>query len=179
MPRREEVTSEVGLPCHRESILLFGLYTDVGRLSTPSQWLTKNKALLLATVCLGISRSSQYWVGRCFRGRFYSLLANTWTYFSNAKTGGLADDFKLTSNQYSVILLLFFVSYVIFEVPSNMIIARVRPSLYLCTLAVLWGLIAALMALTNNWQQLAGVRFVLGFIESGFAPGIAFYLSSW
>ncbi|KAJ5698769.1 hypothetical protein N7462_000774 [Penicillium macrosclerotiorum] len=97
----------------------------------------------------------------------------------NAKTGGLADDFKLTSNEYSVILLLFFVSYVIFEVPSNMIIARVRPSLYLCGLALLWGLIAALMAVTKNWQQLAGVRFVLGFVESGFAPGIAFYLSSW
>lgn len=99
--------------------------------------------------------------------------------YRNAKTGGLADDFNLTSNQYSVILLLFFVSYIIFEVPSNMLIARVRPSLYLCGLAVLWGVIAAMMALTNNWKQLAGVRFVLGFVESGFAPGIAFYLSSW
>ncbi|CAI7602804.1 unnamed protein product [Penicillium manginii] len=97
----------------------------------------------------------------------------------NAKTGGLEDDFNLTSNQYSVILLLFFVSYVIFEVPSNMIIARVRPSLYLCGLALLWGVVAASMAATRNWKQLAAVRFVLGFVESGFAPGIAFYLSSW
>ncbi|KAF3396966.1 putative metabolite transport protein NicT [Talaromyces pinophilus] len=46
-------------------------------------------------------------------------------------------------------------------------------------LAVAWGIVAAMMALTNNWKQLAGVRFVLGFVESGFAPGIAFYLSSW
>lgn len=99
--------------------------------------------------------------------------------YRNAKTGGLANDFDLTSNQYSVILLLFFVSYIIFEVPSNMLIARVRPSLYLCGLAVVWGIVAATMALTNNWKQLAGVRFVLGFVESGFAPGIAFYLSSW
>jgi MFS family permease len=97
----------------------------------------------------------------------------------NAKTGGLANEFNLTSNQYSVVLLLFFVSYIVFEVPSNMIIARVRPSLYLCGLAILWGVIAALMAVTQNWKQLAGVRLVLGFIESGFAPGIAFYLSSW
>ncbi|KAJ5602033.1 hypothetical protein N7510_011567 [Penicillium lagena] len=97
----------------------------------------------------------------------------------NAKTGGLADDFNLTSNQYSVILLLFFVSYVIFEIPSNMVIARVRPSLYLCGLALVWGVVASFMSLTKNWQQLAGVRFVLGFVESGFAPGIAFYLSSW
>ncbi|KAK9375589.1 major facilitator superfamily domain-containing protein [Lipomyces chichibuensis] len=97
----------------------------------------------------------------------------------NARTGGLADDFKLSSNQYSVILLVFFVSYVIFEIPSNMVLARVRPSLYLCGLAICWGAVAASMGATQNWQQLAGVRFVLGFVESGFAPGIAFYLSSW
>jgi MFS family permease len=97
----------------------------------------------------------------------------------NAKTAGLATDFNLTSNQYSVILLVFFVSYVLFEVPSNLLIARARPSLYLSGIAVLWGIIAACMAATQNWQQLAGVRLVLGFVESGFAPGVAFYLSSW
>ena len=75
------------------------------------------------------------------------------------KSGGLAKDFNLTSDQYSVILLVFFISYVIFEIPSNMIIARVRPSLYLSGLAVIWGGIAACMAATNNWGQLAGVRF--------------------
>lgn len=74
---------------------------------------------------------------------------------------------------------MFFVSYVIFEIPSNMVIVRVRPSLYLCGLAFAWGLVAALMAVTNNANQLAGVRVVLGFVESGFAPGITFYLSSW
>ena len=91
----------------------------------------------------------------------------------------MEDDFHLTSNQYSVILLVFFISYVIFEVPSNLIIARVRPSLYLSGLAVAWGAIAACMAATHSWQQIAGTRFALGVIESGFAPGIAFYLSSW
>ncbi|KXT01960.1 hypothetical protein AC579_8061 [Pseudocercospora musae] len=97
----------------------------------------------------------------------------------NAKTGGLEEDFGLSSTQYSVILLVFFVSYVIFEIPSNLILTRVRPSLYLPGLAVLWGGIAAAMAGCNNWHQLAGVRFALGVIEAGFAPGIAFYLSCW
>ena len=98
---------------------------------------------------------------------------------SNAKTGGLEDDFNLSSNQYSVILLIFFVSYVIFEIPSNLVLTRVRPSLYLPGLAVAWGAIAACMAATQSWHQLAGVRFALGIVEAGFAPGIAFYLSSW
>ncbi|EME80774.1 uncharacterized protein MYCFIDRAFT_35652 [Pseudocercospora fijiensis CIRAD86] len=103
----------------------------------------------------------------------------------NAKTGGLEKDFNLSSTQYSVVLLVFFVSYVIFEIPSNLILTRVRPSLYLPALAVGWGGIAASMAGCNNWHQLAGVRFALGVIEScfnieaGFAPGIAFYLSCW
>lgn len=97
----------------------------------------------------------------------------------NAKTGGMAKDFGLTSNQYSIVLLVFFVSYVIFEIPSNMILTRVRPSLYLSGIAVVWGVIAACMAATRSWQQLAGVRFVLGVVEAGFAPGASFYLSSW
>lgn len=99
--------------------------------------------------------------------------------FRNAKTGGLAKDFDLTSTQYSIILLVFFISYVLFEIPSNMLLARVRPSLYLSGIAVIWGGIAACMAATQNYKQLAGVRFALGVIESGFAPGVAFYLSSW
>ncbi|OCF43599.1 hypothetical protein I317_02490 [Kwoniella heveanensis CBS 569] len=97
----------------------------------------------------------------------------------NAKTGGLESHFALTSNQYSIVLLVFFISYVVFEIPSNLLIARVRPSLYLSGLCVIWGGVAALMGATHNWQQLAGVRFALGVLEAGFAPGVAFYLSSW
>ncbi|KAG7441170.1 MFS general substrate transporter [Guyanagaster necrorhizus] len=98
---------------------------------------------------------------------------------ANAKVGGLETSLGLTSNQYSVVLLLFFVSYVIFEIPANMILTRVRPSVYLSVLCFLWGGVASCMAAIKNWQQLAGVRFCLGVIEAGFAPGVAFYLSSW
>jgi MFS family permease len=97
----------------------------------------------------------------------------------NAKTGGLEKEFALTSEQYSIVLLVFFVSYVIFEIPSNLLIARIRPSLYLSGLCVLWGAVSACMAATQNWQQLAAVRFCLGIAEAGFAPGVAFFLSSW
>jgi len=76
----------------------------------------------------------------------------------NAKTGGLEAEFALTSQQYSIVLLVFFISYVIFEIPSNLLIARVRPSIYLSALCVLWGAVSACMAATNNWQQLAAVR---------------------
>jgi MFS family permease len=84
---------------------------------------------------------------------------------SNAKTGGLEDDFGLTSSQYSIIVLLFFVSYLIFEVPANMILTRVRPSVFLPGLGLVWGTFAALMGATQNWHQLAGMRFLLGVAE--------------
>ncbi|KAL4936242.1 hypothetical protein BDV06DRAFT_233578 [Aspergillus oleicola] len=97
----------------------------------------------------------------------------------NAKTGGLESDFSLSSSQYSIIVLVFFVSYLVFEVPANMILTRVRPSVFLPGLALIWGTFAALMGATHNWSQLAGMRFLLGFAEAGFAPGCAFFLSSW
>ncbi|KAK7041458.1 hypothetical protein VNI00_009324 [Paramarasmius palmivorus] len=98
---------------------------------------------------------------------------------ANAKVGGMEEDLQLTSNQYSVILLLFFVSYVLFEVPANMLLTRVRPSIFLSALCFLWGGVAACLAACRSWQALAGVRFALGVVEAGFAPGVAFYLSSW
>ncbi|PBK59974.1 MFS general substrate transporter [Armillaria solidipes] len=97
----------------------------------------------------------------------------------NAKSGGMEEALSLTSNQYSIILLVFFISYVIFEVPANMFLTRVRPSYYLSGLCFIWGAVAASMAAASSYRQLAGVRFCLGVVEAGFAPGIAFYLSSW
>lgn len=91
----------------------------------------------------------------------------------------MQDAFDITSNQYSIIVLIFFVSYTIFEIPSNMILVRVKPSVYLSALAVLWGIVVCCMAATKNWRDVVGCRFVLGAVESGFAAGCAFYLSSW
>jgi sugar phosphate permease len=110
----------------------------------------------------------------------------------NAKTGGLEKEFNMTSTQYSIVLLVFFISYVLFEIPSNLIIARVRPSIYLSSLCVAWGIVAGCAAATQNWSQLAAVRFgmsffsthmrdsadilqVLGITEAGFAPGTSLH----
>ena len=60
-----------------------------------------------------------------------------------------------------------------------MLLTRVRPSFFLSGITVLFGGVAACMAAATNWQELAGVRFALGVAEAAFAPGVAFYLSSW
>ncbi|KAJ9094626.1 hypothetical protein QFC19_007839 [Naganishia cerealis] len=84
----------------------------------------------------------------------------------NAKTGGMETDLELTS-------------YVIGEVPSNMILVRVKPAIYLPALMFTWGGISMCLAACNSYQTLAVVRFFLGVVEAGFAPGILFLLSSW
>lgn len=91
----------------------------------------------------------------------------------------MASDFNLSSTQYSIIVLVFFTTYVVCEVPSNMLLNRLRPSLYLPTLAILWGIAAACQGAVTNPDQLIGLRLLIGVFESGFAPGCAFYFSSW
>ncbi|KAF8057612.1 major facilitator superfamily domain-containing protein [Lyophyllum atratum] len=62
-----------------------------------------------------------------------------------------------------------------FLLPLNMLLTRVRPSMYLSILCFLWGAVATCMAAVDSWKSLAAVRFCLGITEAGFAPGIAFY----
>ena len=97
----------------------------------------------------------------------------------NAKIAGMAQDLNLDSNMYSNALIVFFVSYVVFEVPSNMIIIKTRPSLYLPLIMALWGIVTIGVAFSPNYATLCALRFVMGIFESGFAPGMLILLSSW
>ncbi|KAM3440006.1 hypothetical protein NHJ13734_003441 [Beauveria thailandica] len=111
---------------------------------------------------------------------FMYLLSNMdRTNIGNAKIAGMDKDLGLDSNKYSIALTVFFVSYVVFEVPSNMILARTRPSRYLATIMFLWGGLTIGMAFTPNYGAFVAFRFLMGLLESGFAPGILMILSSW
>lgn len=88
-------------------------------------------------------------------------------------------DLQLSSNEYSLALVIFFISYIIFEIPSNLILARTRPSIYVPAIMVLWGAVTCCMGAVKSYGALLGVRFVIGLLEAGFAPGIMLILSSW
>lgn len=88
-------------------------------------------------------------------------------------------DLDLDSAKYSIILVVFFVGYVVFEVPSNMILTRTRPSRYLTGIMFAWGGVTIGMAFVKNYETLIGLRILMGLLESGFAPGILLLLSSW
>jgi len=101
------------------------------------------------------------------------------TNIGNAKIAGMQKDLKLTSNQYSVALVVFFVSYVVFEVPCNLILSKSRPSIFLPVIMTLWGAVTCCMAAIKSYHQLVALRFIVGILEAGFAPGILLILSSW
>lgn len=85
----------------------------------------------------------------------------------------------MDSTKYSIALTVFFVGYVVFEVPSNMILARTKPSVFLPTIMFLWGCVTIAMAWVPNYKVLIGLRIVVGVLEAGFAPGVLLTLSSW
>jgi MFS family permease len=71
------------------------------------------------------------------------------------------------------------VTYVAFEAPSNMILVRTRPSIYLPAIMVIWGGLTCVMAAINDFQHLVVLRILVGVFEAGFAPGILLIISSW
>lgn len=74
---------------------------------------------------------------------------------------------------------MFFIAYLIFEVPSNLIIIRVRPSWYMLTLAVICGTVCACMSQLQSYGDILAARFILGAVEAGFMPGVMYIMSSW
>ena len=85
----------------------------------------------------------------------------------------------LTAQMYGIGAGLFYLTYIIFEVPSNVILARVGARRWIARIMVSWGIVACGMAFIQNAGQLYTMRLLLGAAEAGFTPGIIFYLSRW
>ena len=74
---------------------------------------------------------------------------------------------------------IFFVSYVICEVPSNQVLVRTGARVWLFRIMISWGIVTLLIAVVQTPLQLAILRFLLGAAEAGFTPGIMLYLTFW
>ncbi|KAJ5812488.1 hypothetical protein N7474_008789 [Penicillium riverlandense] len=103
----------------------------------------------------------------------------------NAKTlnsdtrNDLLDETHMTDHQYIIALMVFLIAYAIFEVPSNYLLKRLRPSRWIAFLMLSWGAITMGLGGTHSFAQVAGVRFLLGMVEAGLFPGLVFYLTFW
>ena len=97
-----------------------------------------------------------------------------------ARLAGLQESLDMNDSQFQTGLSILFVGYVLMQVPSNMLLNYCgRPSLYLGFWTVVWGLVSALTSLVNSYGEILACRFILGFVEAPFFPGVLFYLSKW
>ncbi|KDQ28473.1 hypothetical protein PLEOSDRAFT_1105130 [Pleurotus ostreatus PC15] len=97
-----------------------------------------------------------------------------------ARLRGLERDLHLHGPEYSTVLSILFVGYISMQIPSNMFMNYIgKPSIYLPSCAVLWGVISMLSGITRNFVGALLCRFFIGFVEASFVPGALFLLSKW
>jgi len=88
-------------------------------------------------------------------------------------------DLHLSSSVFGLGGGLFFVSYFLFEVPSNLLLEKFGARRWLARIMITWGILAGAMALVKGPQSLYLMRLLLGAAEAGFFPGVILYLTYW
>ena len=98
----------------------------------------------------------------------------------NAATGdSLLQTLHMTNQQYLVALMIFYVSYTVFETPSNYMLKKFRPSRWIAFLMFSWGAMTMILGGVKNFGGLIAVRFLLGMFEAGLFPGMVYVLTFW
>lgn len=88
-------------------------------------------------------------------------------------------ELAITSQQFGLLSGIFFLGYFLFEIPSNLLLHKIGARIWIARILVSWGIVATLTGFVQSVPQLNIVRFLLGFAEAGFFPGIVLYLTYW
>ncbi|MCJ1295083.1 hypothetical protein MMC34_006644 [Xylographa carneopallida] len=98
---------------------------------------------------------------------------------ASARLGGIQEDLDLSDTQYQTAVSILFIGYFLGQIPSNIVLTRVKSSIYLPIAILVWGGISLCTAATHNFISIILVRFFLGFAESSFFAGALLLISSW
>ncbi|KAH6654659.1 major facilitator superfamily domain-containing protein [Truncatella angustata] len=112
-------------------------------------------------------------------GVMYCVSLMDRTNLSAANIAGMVTELKLIDNRYSIVTLVFFVTYIVFQPPSTVIIRKVGPRIHLSIITLLWGAVMIGFGFVKNYSELAALRCVLGVLEAGFFPSVVYLLSTW
>ncbi|OZJ05168.1 hypothetical protein BZG36_02218 [Bifiguratus adelaidae] len=85
----------------------------------------------------------------------------------------------MTGPQGNIGVGLFYAAYIIFEVPSNLVMTKVRPSLWLARIMITWGIVTCFFTIVKAPWSFYLLRFLLGALEAGFWPGLAYFMTLW
>ncbi|KAJ4984444.1 major facilitator superfamily transporter [Stagonosporopsis vannaccii] len=101
------------------------------------------------------------------------------TGIGNARLAGFERDLDLTGYDYNTVLSVFYISYIIFEIPSNVACKYFGPGWFLPGITLGFGILTVCFAFVKDFASACAVRFLLGIFEAGMLPGIAYYMSRW
>lgn len=98
----------------------------------------------------------------------------------NARLAGMDQDLGISiGDRYSILTMMFFVPYILFEFPSNLAMRKIGPAIWLGTIGILWGVVTIGMGFTHTWGTLLICRIIFGAFEAGLFPGAIYLLGSW
>lgn len=133
-----------------------------------SQLVSKGKALTQKAVTLAM-RKCRAWK------RIWSSRATGTTSVSRSTRRNIHGDSTNRSPAYTV----FFFPYALLELPANLLLKKLSPSIWLPSIMVAWGLVTTLTGIVQGYNGLIACRVMLGVAEAGQYPGCAYYLTTW
>ncbi|QBR04320.1 MFS transporter [Paraburkholderia pallida] len=93
--------------------------------------------------------------------------------------GPLSKDLGLTASSFGLAAGLFYVGYLLFEIPSNMGMVRFGARVWIARIMITWGAVTVTLAATQGTTSLYILRILLGVAEAGYYPGVVFFLTLW
>ncbi|GAB5590705.1 hypothetical protein Unana1_05605 [Umbelopsis nana] len=96
----------------------------------------------------------------------------------NARVLGMTADLDLSGNRFNISLTAFFITYVLFEVPTNILCKKFGPRIWLALITFIFGLITMCLAFCQSFVGITVARTFLGIAEAGIMPGISYMLST-
>ncbi|OAP60193.1 hypothetical protein AYL99_05195 [Fonsecaea erecta] len=101
------------------------------------------------------------------------------TNIGNARIQGMEKDLNMKGTDYNIALFMFFIPYLLLDVPANILMRRFRPSRYLGTLMFFWGIVTIGEGVTQSYAGLVVCRVILGALEAGYFPGAIYLLAMY
>lgn len=99
---------------------------------------------------------------------------------ANAAIAGMRTDLNLLDGyRYSLMTLVFFITYTIFQPPMTVMCRKIGPRFFLPGICLLWGCVIIGFGFSQEWTTLVALRLILGILEAGYFPGCVYLLSTW
>ncbi|OBT67940.1 hypothetical protein VE03_02507 [Pseudogymnoascus sp. 23342-1-I1] len=102
------------------------------------------------------------------------------TNLGSANIAGMSKELHLAiGSRYSIIIIMFFVPYLIFQWPCAVLARKIGPRIFLPAVTAAWGIVMLGMGFVHHWGELVALRAVVGLFEAGLLPGALFLLQMW